>query len=77
MMSWILVIITAVLVNGDIPGDKLDGNSLPGWYYYPLPSAHYSGYIEVNATNGKHLHYWSVRSTLKHVHAVHESLLII
>ena len=43
--------------NGEIVQDKIDGGSLPGWNK-PLPSAHYSGYIGVNTTNGKHLHYW-------------------
>ena len=47
----------AVFVNGDIAKDKIDGENLPGWNK-PLPSAQYSGYIEVNATNEKYLHYW-------------------
>ena len=46
-----------LLVSGDIAQDKVDGANLPGWNK-PLPSNHYSGYIEVNATNGKRLHYW-------------------
>ena len=31
--------------------------SLPGWDG-PLPTTQYSGYIQIDATTGKNLHYW-------------------
>ena len=41
----------------DIPEHLI--KSLPGWEG-SLPTTQYSGYIEVNATTGKYLHYWCV-----------------
>ena len=41
----------------DIPEDVI--KALPGWDH-PLPTKQYSGYIEINATTGKYLHYWYV-----------------
>ena len=38
-----------------ISGDLI--KSLPGWSG-PLPSPQYSGYIKLNPTSGKRLHYW-------------------
>jgi serine carboxypeptidase-like clade I len=35
--------------------------SLPGWSG-PLPSAQYSGFLEVDKTNGRNLHYWFVEA---------------
>ena len=40
-----------------VAGDEI--TSLPGWDG-PLPTKQYSGYIEINATTGKYLHYWLV-----------------
>ena len=39
----------------DIPDDLI--KSLPGWSG-PLPSPQYSGYIKLDQTSGKRLHYW-------------------
>ena len=39
----------------DIPGDLV--KTLPGWSA-PLPSPQYSGYIKLDSTSGKQLHYW-------------------
>jgi len=39
----------------DIPEHMV--TSLPGWDA-PLPTTQYSGYIQINATTGKNLHYW-------------------
>ena len=43
------------LSNAVIPGDQV--LSLPGWDG-PLPTKQFSGYIEIDATTGKYLHYW-------------------
>ncbi|KAL5463745.1 hypothetical protein EMCRGX_G032672 [Ephydatia muelleri] len=42
-----------------VAGDEIA--SLPGWDG-PLPTKQYSGYIEIDATTGKYLHYWFVQS---------------
>ena len=39
----------------DIPDDLI--KTLPGWSG-PLPSPQYSGYIKLDSTSGKELHYW-------------------
>ena len=53
-----ILVITVICVNGDIPEDKIEGESLPSWNK-PFPSKHYSGYIEVKTFfNSKYLHYW-------------------
>ena len=54
-----VVLLVAVLAvspgRSDIPEHLI--TSLPGWDK-PLPTKQYSGYIEINATTGKYLHYW-------------------
>ena len=42
-------------VTSAVAGDEIA--SLPGWDG-PLPTKQYSGYIEIDATTGKYLHYW-------------------
>lgn len=44
-------------VNGAVPEDEIHGADLPGWNR-PLPSRQYSGYVGLNDTTGKSLHYW-------------------
>ena len=55
--DFLLVLVAALLslAHSDIPGDLIQ--SLPGWQG-ALPTKQYSGYINVNTTTGKYLHYW-------------------
>ena len=53
----------AVLVSGAVEADEV--TALPGWTG-PLPSRHYSGYVDVSAdpgtTPGRFLHYYLVEA---------------
>jgi len=53
----VLAVALLTVVYAAIPADMI--TSLPGWNA-PLPSAQYSGYL--NIAGGKHLHYWLVQS---------------
>lgn len=52
-----LLFVALFIVPGhsDIPNDLV--KTLPGWSG-PLPSPQYSGYIKLDSTSGKQLHYW-------------------
>lgn len=57
--TTVVVLLFAVLCiapgYSDIPDDLI--KLLPGWNG-PLPSPQYSGYIKLDSTSGKQLHYW-------------------
>ena len=52
-----LLFVALLIVPGyaDIPDDLV--KTLPGWSG-PFPSPQYSGYIKLDSTSGKQLHYW-------------------
>ena len=52
--ALLLTLVPALLLAA-VPGDEV--KSLPGWSG-PLPTRQYSGYISVDETNGRYLHYW-------------------
>ena len=57
-LTFALVLIASLVLSpalADIPEHKI--KELPGWKG-ALPTTQYSGYIEINATTGKYLHYW-------------------
>ena len=53
----VIGVMLVLTVNGAVPEDEVRGEDLPGWNR-PLPSKQYSGYIDLNDTYGKSLHYW-------------------
>ena len=57
----VLLLIVALGCQCEAAIDSDEVTSLPGWDG-PLPSKQYSGYVEINATTGKTLHYWFVRN---------------
>jgi carboxypeptidase C (cathepsin A) len=62
MFFRVLAVFACLIVSlslAAVPGDKI--LSLPG-FPGPFPSDQYSGYIEVDAKNGRYLHYWLVLS---------------
>lgn len=59
-LAFALVFIASLALSparADIPEHMI--KELPGWKG-ALPTTQYSGYIEINATTGKYLHYWCV-----------------
>ncbi len=60
-LSILLLALVASPALGAIPEHLIQ--SLPGWKG-ALPSKQYSGYIKLDQTSGKNLHYWYVSSEL-------------
>lgn len=56
MFVFCLAVLTAIVVSAD---DRI--TSLPG---YSIPQPMYSGYVNVNVTNGRNLFYWFVESSV-------------
>ncbi len=56
-MRLALIALCASLALSAIPGDLI--SQLPGWSA-PLPSAQYSGFVEIDEATGKFMHYWFV-----------------
>ena len=59
--GFVLLLLSVLVLShpalSDIPEHLV--KSLPGWDG-PLPTTQYSGYIQIDATTGKNLHYWWV-----------------
>ena len=57
--SFVFLLLSVLVLShpvlSDIPEHLV--KSLPGWDG-PLPTTQYSGYIQIDATTGKNLHYW-------------------
>ena len=67
-LRFALVLIASLVlspIRADIPEHMI--KQLPGWKG-ALPTTQYSGYIEINATTGKYLHYWYVFAGLERLH---------